>query len=181
MSRDPHALTIGRLTAQDLPAALALQSEAYPAFLVEGKEAFASRLDVVTSYCLAAKAGDTLLGYLLAHGWPRQSPPSVGAVLPQLVPNEVLFIHDLAVSSLGHGLDIGRSLVTRAFELATQDGLRTAELIAVQGAATYWRKLGFIDGPASRELRAKILDYGADARWMVRDLQPAWPPSGLGR
>ncbi len=152
----------------DLPAALALQSESYPAFLVESAVAFTSRLDVAAPYCLVAMRDGELLGYLLAHGWPRNSPPAVGAVLSADFPSEVIYIHDLSVAAAGRGESIGAQLVARAFELARRDGLEAAELIAVEGAASYWRRLGFVEGGESHMVAAKLVDYGPEARWMTR-------------
>jgi ribosomal protein S18 acetylase RimI-like enzyme len=168
MSCDKPAVSVAPLSLRDLPAALKIQSDAHPAALIENESAFLSRMERATSYCLAAKQGEELLGYLLAHGWKRQSPPSIGATLDDEVPSEILFIHDLAVASSGRGLGIGRKLITRAFELSAQDGLRTAELIAVEGAADYWRQLGFVTETISDELQATLATYGNFSCWMTR-------------
>lgn len=172
MSRQNSAISIEPLRQQDLPAALNVQRAAYPPFLVEGEDAFLSRINLAASYCLAAKQGEALLGYLLAHGWKRQSPPALGALLEDGVPSEVLFIHDLAVSSSSRGLRVGERLITHAIRLAAQDGLRSAELIAVEGAADYWRRLGFVEAAASGELLEKLGTYGTHARWMTREITP---------
>lgn len=111
-----------------------------------------------------------LIAYLLAHGWRSQAPPPVGAILAQQGASEVLFIHDLAVSAAGRGSGIGRRLVDRAFKLAARDGLTRAELIAVEGAASYWRGLGFIETKAPPALAAKVAYYGPEARWMTRSI-----------
>lgn len=165
-----EALVVRPLEKRDLPAALAIQSAVYPSFLVEPADAFASRLDVPQQFCLAAVSNGELVAYLLAHGWPRQSPPPIGAVLPPSAPSEVLFIHDLAVGPNGRGLALGRRLVSRAFELAAEQKLARAELIAVEGAATYWRTLGFSEGGGSAELDAKVAAYGETACWMTREI-----------
>lgn len=172
MSRDNPDISIKALGRRDLPVALNIQTEAYPPFLVEEEGVFLSRISLAASYCLAAKHGEELLGYLIAHGWKRQSPPPLGTLLADGVPSEVLFIHDLAVSSSSRGLRVGQRLVKRAFELAAQDGLRSVELIAVEGAADYWRLLGFGEGAVSGELLEKLRTYGALARWMTREIPP---------
>ena len=151
---------------------LRVQAETYPPSLVEEEGALLSRINLTSSYCLAAKCGDELLAYLLAHGWTRQSPPPLGASLKDGVASEVLFVHDLAVSSSTRGLRVGEKLIARAFELAARDGLRSAELIAVEGAAGYWRRLGFAEGAASDQLREKLGTYGAGAQWMIRAIPP---------
>ena len=66
----PHvnpAISVEALGHQDLPAALNIQAETYPTFLIEDEGTFLSRINLPTSYCLAAKHGEELLGYLLAH------------------------------------------------------------------------------------------------------------------
>lgn len=172
MSREHPAISIEALRRQDLSDALTVQREAYPPFLVEGEAAFLSRINLAASYCFAAKHGEELVGYLLAHGWKRQSPPALGALLADGVPSEVLFIHDLAVSPSSRGLQVGQRLVTHALERAAQDGLRRAELIAVEGAANYWRQFGFVEAAVSGELSDKLETYGSLARWMTRDIAP---------
>ena len=172
MSDDPSAISIAAFGRQDLPAALSLQNAIYPSFLVEEEDAFLSRINLTASYCLTAKQGDALLGYLLAHGWKRGAPPPVGTVLADGMPSEVLFIHDLAVSPSTRGLGVGQRLIARTFERAARDGLRSAELIAVEGAAGYWRRLGFSESDASGALLEKLATYGTQARWMTRDIPP---------
>lgn len=174
MSKTPVAsrapITLRTMTVHDLPAALAIQQAAYPAFLIEPAEAFASRLTLPASYCLAAEQDGTLIAYLLAHGWQDSAPPPVGAALTAEEPVEVLFLHDLAVSRTARGSGIGRRLVAQACAAAAGDGLPCAQLIAVEGAAPYWRTLGFAESTMSEALAAKVAAYGADARWMMRDL-----------
>tara|TARA_A100001391_G_scaffold83275_2_gene54509 strand:+ start:13975 stop:14514 length:540 start_codon:yes stop_codon:yes gene_type:complete len=170
MSCDQPAVAVDALHLSDLPAALEIQAEAYPEFLREGESAFRSRITLTRSYCLAARCDGQLLGYLLAHGWRRASPPPIGAILDDSVPSEVLFLHDLSVARAGRGLAIGRKLIEHAFALAAKDGLHRAELIAVKGAAAYWSKLGFVAEPVSRELQEKVSIYGNSACWMARAL-----------
>lgn len=165
----PATIVADRLDHGDLAAAVAIQAEAYPPFLRESAEAFASRLDLARSYCLAARQGEVLVAYLLAHGWPGQAPPPVDTVLAAGEPIEVLFIHDLAVAPAGRGLAIGRRLIASAFELAAREGLHRAELIAVEGAAPYWRSLGFAAATVPPRLARKVAVYGPDARWMERE------------
>lgn len=163
------------LQRADLPAALAIQSAVYPAFLVEPEDAFASRLAMQTQFCLAAWHDGALAAYLLAHGWPAQSPPPVGAILPRDAAREVLFIHDLAVGHEGRGLGLGRRLVEAALAMAAREQIDRAELIAVEGAAPYWQTLGFAPVAVTGVLRAKVAEYGAGARWMTRAIAALTP------
>lgn len=163
-------LTIRPLAPGDVPAALAIQAQAYPAFLREDEPAFASRIATRASYCLAATRNGALVAYLLAHGWRSLAPPPIGTILPVEAPSEVLFIHDLAVSPEGRGSGIGGDLIRRAFDLAARGGLATAELIAIEGAAPYWASLGFEVVACSADLATKVAAYGAQARMMGRAL-----------
>lgn len=158
------------LEPRHLPEALRLQAQVYPPFLVEPEDAFASRRTTAAPYCLAAERDGVLVAYLLAHGWPRETPPPVGAVLDPTIRGDTLFVHDLAVSPAARCTGVGRALVEHTVTLARADGVGRAELIAIEGAAPFWTGLGFAPGPASPALAAKVAGYGAGARWMVRTL-----------
>ncbi len=168
-----NTVAIRAMSAADLPGAYQLQLANYPVFLVDRLEAFASRMHTADSYCLVASHEGALAGYLLAHGWPRCAPPGVDEVLPAQHASEVLYIHDLSVSSSARGLGVGRQLVEKALAQAGSSGLRTAELIAVEGAASFWRGLGFADAPLTAALAEKLAAYGSEARWMTRRIEAA--------
>lgn len=170
MPNTPCAFTIRRLHHRDLAAALAIQARTYPAFLQENEASFASRLDAAMPYCLAAHANSEPIGYLLAHAWPRSAPPALGVPLREAGPAEVLFIHDLAVAAAGRGHGVGRKLMDQAVDLAVHDGLRFAELVAVAGAAGFWRAMGFAALNPSPEITAKLAGYGHGAIWMGRPI-----------
>jgi predicted N-acetyltransferase YhbS len=87
-------------------------------------------------------------------------------VLQAKTVSDVLFIHDLAVSPAGRGWRLGETLVACVLAAATRDGLKHAELIAVAGAASYGRTLGFAEAAASADLARKVSAYGPDAKWM---------------
>ncbi len=170
-------IAIRPLTTADLPQAMAIQSLAYPAFLREDAATFASRLTLRRSYCLAAirteARGETLIAYLLAHGWPSRSPPAIGTILSEPEECAILFIHDLAVAPAGRGTAVGRRLVDGAtIAAAARHGLQRAELIAVEGAAPYWQRLGFAEETVSPALADKVAAYGSAARWMTRPILP---------
>lgn len=162
------AIQIRPLCADDLPDALAIQAASYPAFLRENRAAFLSRIEIDGSCCLAATREGVLVAYILAHGWVRAAPPAVGTILPRHAAMEVLFIHDLAVAPFGRGTGAGGLLVAASIALAEKFGLHRAELIAVEGAAGYWRRLGFTETSCSPALAAKVAGYGPAATWMTR-------------
>ncbi|WP_461160423.1 hypothetical protein [Sphingobium sp. TomMM35A] len=45
-------------------------------------------------------------------------------------------------------------------------------MVAVEGAAEYWRQLGFGEGAASGELLEKLATYGTLAHWMTCGISP---------
>jgi GNAT superfamily N-acetyltransferase len=163
-------ISIRGFARSDLAHALAIQSQVYPVFLVESETSFSSRLDATMPYCLAATVKGQLAGYMLAHGWQRNAPPPLGTPLEEVGSAEILFIHDLAVATAGQGLGIGRRLVDHAFDLAVHDGLKSAELVAVEGAAGFWKTMGFVTLDATPEIAAKLAGYGRGATWMGRTI-----------
>ncbi|MDF1836029.1 MAG: GNAT family N-acetyltransferase [Alteraurantiacibacter sp. bin_em_oilr2.035] len=166
------AAVIRPMTLDDLNDAQALQRDAYPSFLVEDALAFSSRITHENSYCLVAIYREKLLAYLLAHAWRSNSPPALDEVLGPVAKKEVLFIHDLAVAPTERGSGIGRRLFTQAMQRAVRGGLRRAQLIAVSGAAPYWKRLGFAEIQASSELASRVAKYGRDACIMERTFDP---------
>lgn len=168
MQANRPSVLIRRFVRNDLAAALAIQAQAYPAFLVESETAFASRLDAAMPYCLTASSEGEMAGYLLAHGWQRHAPPQLGTPLVDNWPGEILFIHDLAVAACGRGLGVGRKLIDRAFDLAARDGLKEAELVAVEGAESFWQAMGFAELVTPPDIAAKLVAYGRRAKWMGR-------------
>lgn len=166
----PAGVVIDRLTGDDLPAVMAIQRLAYPPFLVERAEILANRMGLPLSCCLAARDGDALIGYCIAHGWAAGSPPPLDTMVAPAGDPAVLFLHDLAIAPAGRGRQIGAQLVDHAARAARQGGLRRIELIAVAGADSYWHAQGFAQAPTDAAMRDKIALYGADARWMTRAL-----------
>ena len=57
-------------------------------------------------------------------------------------------------------------------EKAADDAAATATEAtnAVEGAAEYWRTLGFAEEAVSGELGEKLATYGSRARWMTREI-----------
>ncbi|WP_230279387.1 GNAT family N-acetyltransferase [Croceicoccus sp. Ery15] len=172
--------TIRAMTRADLPAAMAIQRAAYPAHLQEGEAAFASKLEAGGALCSVAERGGAgregagregeIFAYCLAHGWRAGSPPALGAVLQQGDAAQVLFIHDLCIAASARGSGAGRRMAEHCCEAGRAAGLTRAELVAVSGAAPFWRSMGFTEGVPDAALRAKLAGYGADARWMWREL-----------
>lgn len=163
------------LRRADIAAAEKLQALCYPPALRDSAAALRSRLDIAGQCCFAALFAalidDTLIGYILAHPWPRLCPPPVDTVLgtPPSAP-DVHYIHDLSIDPAMRGTGLGRALVTVSQDLARQAGLARSELIAVAGAAPFWHTLGYEAVPTDERLAAKVRAYGEEARYLARPL-----------
>ncbi len=156
------------MTPQDLDDVLALQAQGYPAALHDSADAFLSRMDLAPRLNLVAHQGDYLRGYLFSHPWRAGSPPPVDAVLPASAPQDCWYVHDLSVAEAARGLGLARRLLIAGRDAASDLGLSRAELIAVEGAAPFWRRQGWsLPAIISQDLAAKVAGYGPSAVFMT--------------
>ena len=63
------------------------------------------------------------------------------------------------------GLGVGRRLLRQLLEVAAEEQLEFIDLIAVEGADTYWHQFGF--RRSEPETQAAIAAYGSTAVYMV--------------
>ncbi|MCG9915101.1 MAG: GNAT family N-acetyltransferase [Phenylobacterium sp.] len=158
------------MTPQDLDAVLALQANGYPPALHDSADAFLSRMALAPDLNLVAYLGDGLAGYLVSHPWDAGAPPPVDA---RLTPPDLAacwYVHDLSVADSARGLGLGLRLLRQGRDRAMALGLRRSELVAVEGAGEFWRRLGWIPpSPISQDLAAKVASYGPAAAFMTLD------------
>ncbi len=96
------------------------------------------------------------------------SPPPIGRPLSPPPAGDNWFIHDLACAPEARGLRLAQGLVRCASGAALKLGLVRSDLIAVQGAWSFWEKLGYApEETLSQALAAKVAGYGPDARYMT--------------
>ena len=139
------AFSIRPMREADLDAVLAVQAQGYPPALRDGREAFASRITLAPSANLVVDGPDGCAGYLVSHPWLSRSPPPVDTVLDGPPPRpECWFIHDLSVAPAAQGAGLARRLFLAGAAAAETLGLRRSELIAVEGAAPFWLRLGYL-------------------------------------
>jgi ribosomal protein S18 acetylase RimI-like enzyme len=152
----------------DLPAVTAIQNTVFEPLYRETQDVLGSRLQVGPTCCWGAFEDGELLAYILSHPWPAASPPAIGRPLPTPPAGDNWFIHDLAIAPRARGLRLGHALVRAAAGSALKLGLVRGDLIAVQGAWSFWAKLGYAPPPTlSEALQAKVAGYGPDARYMT--------------
>ncbi len=156
----------------DLPGILAVQQACYGDGFLEPGHVLASRWARSPALCLVALDGTEVVGYLLSHAWHAWTPPKLHVPLPAAdAPDVLWFVHDMAIAPAGRGQCLGERLYAAACAAAQAHGLTQSRLVAVQGAAIFWRRLGYqpaaIPADALTTLRTV---YGDDAEWMERTL-----------
>lgn len=161
------------MSAADLPCVMAIQAEAYAAadFAPEQPAVFRDRMALAPGLCLVAcDAAGAVLGYLLSHPWLEAAPPALHSALGRLpAAASCWYLHDCAVAARAHGQGMAGVLYAQALAQARAQGLVQGALVAVGGAAGYWRRLGY----EARDLGAgqsKLAAYGPGAAYMVRAL-----------
>lgn len=173
-NRPMSEIVLRRMLAADLPAVLAVQAQCYAAPLIESADALASRLALSPATCwVAALPEDRLAAYLFTHAWPEATLPTLDGVLARDWPPATLltwFVHDMAVAPAGRGTGLAARLYAAAEQSARALGLTSSRLIAVQSAATWWRRIGY--APLTAHEAAphahKLAAYGTDAILMER-------------
>lgn len=91
--------------------------------------------------CISEK--DEILGYLLAHPWNGSEPPKLYEPLLDSERSDSLYLHDMAVSSRSKGQGIGSSMMAKLIEVAKLKCIKRINLVAIQGADSFWSMHGF--------------------------------------
>lgn len=174
-----HEVVIRLMTADDLPAVLAIQARCYHADLHESAATFAAKLRHSGDTCwVACDGADRLLAYLFAQPAAYMHPPrlnsapgenAAAARKPNTGADLVLHLHDLAVDRTARGLALGDRLVAQAFAAARTAGLTRLSLVAVQQSSAFWGRFGFTapDRPLPPGLAEELASYGDDACYRV--------------
>lgn len=173
-NRPMSEIVLRRMLAADLPAVLAVQAQCYAAPLIESADALASRLALSRETCwVAALPEGRLAAYLFTHAWPEATLPTLDGVLARDWPPTTpltWFVHDMAVAPAGQGTGLAVRLYATAEQSARALGLTSSRLIAVQSAATWWRRIGYapLTSQAAAPHAHKLAAYGTDAILMER-------------
>lgn len=132
------------LVASDLAALHDLEAEVYEPALLVSDAAFLRLIELYPAGAIGCFDDQGLGGY--AVGVPVRS----GTILDLHAPlaalasqADVFYVHDVAVAPRCRGRGIGRLLAARLLDLARARGFTRAELVSVQGSASFWEKFGF--------------------------------------
>lgn len=137
----------------------------------EERACFANRLALHPQGCFVLGDRDGgVSGYMVAYPWTRGSAPALNALIPALPSDaDLVYLHDLALHPDARGGGHTRPVVEALADQARSDGWPALALVAVNEAAGYWARLGFVaENPPG--MAEKLAGYGADAHYMVRPL-----------
>jgi GNAT superfamily N-acetyltransferase len=153
------------LAVSDIPAVCATQAGIYEdSSLHEPPETFAAYLRAFPAGSFAAVADDSLVGYGVGHPWLEGAPLPLDITELELPSTPTCFhVHDVAVKV--KGLGVGRRLLRQLVDVAAEEQLELLDLVAVEGADTYWHRFGF--RPSEPETRAAMALYGSTAVYMA--------------
>ena len=137
----------------------------------EDRACFENRLALYPRGCFVLASGEgPARGYLIAYPWKAESAPPLNTVIEGLPAEpDLIYLHDLALHPEARGGGVTGVIVERLAQQTTEDGWPAIALVAVNDAAGFWSRHGFVEKPASA-MAAKLASYGADARYMIRRL-----------
>ncbi len=135
----------------------------------EERACFAERLALFPGGCfvLAARAGIT--GYLIAYPWTAGAIPPLNSLLGRLPATaEAVYLHDLALHPGVRGQGVAGPMIQRLADTLRLLSTRQIALVAVNGSAPFWERMGFAPVLGDPSFTAKLESYGSDATYMTR-------------
>ncbi|KAK4207533.1 hypothetical protein QBC37DRAFT_433327 [Rhypophila decipiens] len=163
-----------QMTSDDISQLMQVADTVHPG-LPESDYVFAERARLFPKGCLIlSKTNDNgeeqVYGYTISHPITKGQPPALDSLLGEIHEHaNQYYIHDVAilkdVRSLGHA---GRA-VRMLLEVAEGLKFTTTCIVSVYGTGPFWQRFGFQQEPVDDFLREKLIDYGDDAVYMVRE------------
>lgn len=166
----PSHLNWRSMTQADLDGVVEVARLSFPNH-PEERACFANRLALHPRGCFVLGDEDGgVFGYLAAYPWTRGSAPALNALIPALPEAaDLVYLHDLALRPDARGAGHARPVVEQLAKQARSDGWPALALVAVNDAAAFWERLGFV-AETPPDMAGKLAGYGPDARYMVRPL-----------
>ena len=128
----------------DLPFVQEIEVKAYAGDLVESFDVLLAKYRLMPELCFVAYVDDVVVGYVIAHGWDRDTSPGLHKVFETLPEVEVVHIHDMAVDPQFLGRGIARALLAALDAACLAKSLSEMTLVAVAGADIFWTRMGFL-------------------------------------
>jgi ribosomal protein S18 acetylase RimI-like enzyme len=163
-----HAPWWRAMSAADLPDVQTIADAVHTAH-PERPAVFAERLRLHAAGCLVlTDAAGTVSGYSLGHPWDGP-PPALDTLLRALPPAPTTFyIHDIALLPAARRRRAAADVIARLVDHARGMRLPSLSLVAVEGTAAVWQRLGF--RPHPQAYAEKLSSYGAGSVHMIRSL-----------
>jgi GNAT superfamily N-acetyltransferase len=156
------------MTAEDLVAVTALSLRIHPAYPERG-DVLAEKFNLFPQGCYVLTDGPAILGYCFSHPWSDGAPPALDTFLATLpVESRTYFIHDLTLDRPMQGQKLAQRLVPVLVETARKAGLSRMALVAVNGSAPFWGRMGFRPTPDEAVQQSARSKYDAGAVHMQR-------------
>jgi N-acetylglutamate synthase and related acetyltransferases len=157
------------MLSPDLPEIIRIASHVHADF-PERMEIFEEKLNLYPQGSLVLDGKEGIKGYLFAHPWLYKQIPPLDTFLQALPADpDSFYIHDLALLPDIQGSGQARILVSHLNDHAREKQFHYMSLVAVNNSSPFWQKVGFhkLQEP---ELHDKLLSYGSEALYMVKDL-----------
>jgi hypothetical protein len=167
------------ITIDDVPDIISVQKEAYSELYWERDASFTSKIRSSKSCCFGAFLGPKMIGYAISFGVAAKSGDASVPLDCEHVESMVrieeaqsLYVHDIAVRPSSSGLGIGAKLFHCVLEVAKTHRIEQLELVAVQGASSYWKDVhGFEECAIDCALSGSGgLGYGKEAVKMKKQV-----------
>jgi hypothetical protein len=157
------------MTLSDLADVTALAARIHPNF-PERPEVLSEKFRLFPAGCFALADTNSIHGYCFSHPW-SGAPPSLDIFLGALPDKpEGYFIHDLTLDSSTRRRNLAAQLVDRLASAARDARLLQMTLVAVNGSAPFWSRMGFRRTADAAMQQAAHAKYGAGSMHMERVL-----------
>jgi len=159
------------MTTSDLAAVAVLSARVHPNY-PERPEVLAEKFRLFPQGCFALAGGKAIAGYCFSHPWRKGAPPSLDTFLEEL-PRDAnsYFIHDLTLDVSMRKKNLPAALVPDLICAAQEAGLPHMALVAVNGSAPFWSRMGFQRTGDEAIQAAARSKYDADTVHMERSLE----------
>lgn len=158
------------MASDDIDGVVTVARIAFPDHY-EDRTCFEERFGLYPQGCFVLANGAEIGGYLIAYPWPAGSIPPLNSPLG-ILPGDrsAFYLHDLALRPDRRGGGYSRPVVEKLMRHLHGIKAKTLALVSVNESAGYWQRLGFEPCNDVPVIAAKLVSYGPDAIYMVRQV-----------
>ena len=166
---------IRQMLPSDIAAVAAIQDQCYGSELFEPASLLTQRLAVAPDSCWVVQSATRrqILSYAFSYRAVRGTVSVLASPFAPCADADVVYLHDMAVAPQARGLGLAGALLQQIVHFAQQQQLDCLALVAVQDAAPYWARHGFVSETVlSAQAMAALDSYtGQQACYMTRLLR----------